>query len=241
MASFLSDSLLKIVPIDLSQIQPPLHNDYYELFNQTIFSNTKTERCRMRAVADCFAQEWMWVMPFQYDLDAVGVSNWVFGARAAPGQQSDTFNLSHDMAHVIQLSPADFHRIMSYNGDLAFHTPDRYVYNRMVCEPTTDKMSRRELETFVIQWRMLKEPELDLYIEMIARLFKWLPDQHLFHLGCWAGTQEYMVFLTKEFTKLLDKWTIEKIKYKWQTLPIPYEHRYKKRQTQSSSQNQMDA
>lgn len=174
--------------------------------------DTPSTQAMLNSYAHRLAYDWGRIAPFQYSIDVEGVKNFVFGARAGP--TSNAFNLAHEMAHVIQLSPKELETKM-INGSLRFDAPSVWVFNRYCCEPTTDKMSRRELETFVIQWFILGQPNLQDYLEVIDGLFSFLPDSYHFHSGAFQNTPSFKLFLDKEFVILLEKWNLDKVQSSW--------------------------
>lgn len=150
-----------------------------------------------------------------------GICGGVFGAKAGP--TCNIFNLYHEVAHFIQLSDAE-RASKIQEGTLIFDRPQIWVYNRFVCEPETDQMSRRELETFVIQWLLLSHFGLRKsrarFIAEIVPLFRWIPDNHNFHSGAFHKTKTFRKFLEKEFDLLLQKWNAKKVIEVWKTRSI---------------------
>lgn len=151
---------------------------------------------------------------FKYDENLEGTRDYVFGCKAGPSK--NIFNLSHEVAHFVQLSDDEFDKKM-IDGNLIFHFPKEYVYDRFICEPETDQISRRELETFVIQWLMnsqFNKSNLSSYFykNEIYNLFSWLPDWIVFHRESSKNTDTFKRFVRTEAKKFVEIWSVEKIK-----------------------------
>lgn len=167
-------------------------------------------------IAD-FAEKWKRPY-FQYS-ENMGTRNGIFGARAG---DCNVFNLAHEMAHAIQLKDSEFHSRFARFGRFSFPVKTQIVLGRFCYEPETDQISRRELETMVIQWIMMDRPDFEKFIKYIAELFPFLPDYWMFHQEALNGSKskQFVSFVRTEFEKLLDKWSIENVKERWYNLPL---------------------
>lgn len=159
-----------------------------------------------------------WDRPdFKFDLDQSGTENYVFGGRAGPSRELS--NVAHEMAHVIQFTPSE-RRSRFKNGNLTFMRPKHWCYNRYVCEPETDQITQRELETMAIQFRIMDFTDLAEYSKNCLSIIGFLPDDYNFHPGVLNDNGEALTKVAETLEKYLEKWPIKKIKSVWRQLKL---------------------
>lgn len=96
----------------------------------------------------------------------------------------DKCMISHELAHIIQPNAADFCEMyLSCKGTVRFKVPTKFLFGRMIVEPETDKITRRELDTFALEYVLCKQlgfrtGTLEQFMEDHIGLTKYLPDYY---------------------------------------------------------------
>lgn len=154
---------------------------------------------------------------FQYNRSLEGTDNYVFGCNA--GGRKNIFNLTHEVAHFIQVSQKEFKK-KYVDGHLIFNVKKIWVYNRYCVEMETDQASRRELETFVIQ-HFIHSTFEDITLKQffdkyeIYNLFSWLPDTFNFHEDAFNTSDAFKVWCLNEAKKIQEVKCLDEIKKIW--------------------------
>ena len=103
----------------------------------------------------------------------------------------DRSMLSHELAHIIQPNARDFFRLyIQGEGTVHFHVPQVFLFGRLFTEPNTDQITRRELDTFAVEYLLcqalhLKTGTLDDYLDRQLVLLGYLPDS-----GFWSTLEK---------------------------------------------------
>lgn len=156
----------------------------------------------------------------KFDKNCNTHTSYTIGCRSTYILPPNVFDFLHEVAHLIQLSDDEvITHYVNYNGVLNFNTPMELVINTMVCEPKTDNISMRELETFYIQYLLeinILGDDISFYEWLekneVIDLFKWLPDSFIFGNKL---TEDILVEKSKTFINDL---TFDYLINRWQNL-----------------------
>lgn len=158
----------------------------------------------------------------QFVIGHVEHSDFKIGTRCIASVPDNLFDTSHEVAHLIQFTDDELQRCyLDYNGRMIFNYPHIEVCGQIVCEPSTDQISMRELETFVIQYYIMSKYEPMDYFDWleekdIISLFGWMPDDFIFSNGK-KLTNEYIFQKSIPF---ITKWNFDNIKEQWFNLNL---------------------
>lgn len=98
------------------------------------------------------------------------------------GTGMDRSMVTHELSHIIQPTDKDFERLyLEFEGTVHFHVPGMFIGGTWCSEPETDKIGRRELDTFAVEYLLanklgLNKLSLEAYIEKHVALLQYLPD-----------------------------------------------------------------
>ena len=106
-----------------------------------------------------------------------GYKNFTFGGSAAGHPHIS--NVFHELAHAAEFGARRFqHRATSVG--FHFKTPQKFIFNTLLCEPRTMQMTMREIRTFAYQIHLMQAAGLHINVEAqftdMAVLCDWLPD-----------------------------------------------------------------
>lgn len=156
---------------------------------------------------------------FIVDIDQVGLRNYVFGGRIIHSCEPEISTISHEMAHLIQLSGHELRwKFHAWDGNLRFKTPSKLIFNTVVCEPETTQISMREIEVFYIQSLIEGATDLRKWVfdNDIQSILYWLPDNWLFFIDqidtSDDGKNEYVY---EKMSAFADKWNYTNVVEKW--------------------------
>lgn len=158
----------------------------------------------------------------KFEKTRINDDNFIIGCRSTHIVTPNVFDFLHDLSHLIQFSDKELQtHYIEYGGRLNFNTPMVYVYNQWCCEPETDQISMRELETFYIQY-LLENQILNLNLSFeswvdkyeVLDLFQWLPDQWIF------GYKPTIEHVLNKASKIIEKWTFDKAFARWQAIKV---------------------
>ena len=153
----------------------------------------------------------------QFVLGHVEQSDFKIGTRCTGATPDNLFDISHEVAHLIQFTDDELQRCyLNHNGRMQFNLPYIEICGRIICEPTTDQISMRELETFVIQYYIMNKYEPIDYLNWLDKqdiisLFGWMPDDFIFSNGK-PLTNEY---IAQKSIPFIEKWNFDIIKERW--------------------------
>jgi len=155
----------------------------------------------------------------------MALQDFKIGSRCTHFAEDNLFDITHEVAHLIQLNDDELQRCyVNNNGVLRFNYPYIEVCNQIVCEPSTDQISMRELETFIIQYYIMNDYETIDYIDWLDKhdiigLFGWMPDSYIFSNGK-KLTNDYVFQKSGVF---LEKWNLTNVKERWFSLKLKSE------------------
>jgi hypothetical protein len=157
-----------------------------------------------------------------FDKDRIEDKEFHIGCRSTYLVKPNNFDFLHDIAHLIQLSDAELKtHYIEYGGRLKFNLPQQFIYNRYVCEPITDKISMRELETFYIQYILdnnilNKNLSFETWIDNydVIGLLDWLPDNYVF------GYKPSLEYVLERASEFITKWNYENAIARWKSINV---------------------
>jgi hypothetical protein len=133
-----------------------------------------------------------------------GYRDYTFGGRAGPSVEFD--NLCHELAHAAQFGPEMFDARCTAGGGYHFPVREISIGGEMCEEPATPQCSLREIETFAIQYQLMRyvgcRPVFDQYAKQVVSICSFLPDW--WTLGGIEGRKTQIPVLLAQFT---DQWS----------------------------------
>lgn len=158
----------------------------------------------------------------KFDRDLVTDRDFTIGARCTYIVKPNDFDFLHDLSHLIQFNDKEIYtHYINNDGKISFNVPQEFIFNQWICEPVTDQISMRELETFYIQYILdneilKKEMSLKAWFEFyeIDDLLKFLPDHYNF------GNKITIDEILKKCDPFISKWSYDNIITKWQNIKV---------------------
>lgn len=163
-----------------------------------------------------------------FDKDISGGSKqFKISCRSTYFTEPNIFDCLHEVAHLVQFTPVELQeKYVEYDGRIIFDLPNKDVLGYTVCEPETDQISMRELETFYIQYIMEcgifnKSITFEEWLNQydVPKLFVWMPDFVIFGYDERKKPESLKLILEKA-NKFINLWDFEKIKNKWFNLKL---------------------
>lgn len=161
-----------------------------------------------------------------FNLDCCRTSNFTIASKSGYSIEPNHFDFLHEISHLIQFTDDELqNNFIARDGTIRFKVPYIDVLGHTVCEPLTDQMSMREVETFYIQF--LLECELIekstweqwLYENKIVSLMAWLPDYYIFGIknpfNLTPHEEDKYVKLIMDKSEQFKHWTYEKAMSRW--------------------------
>lgn len=158
----------------------------------------------------------------KFDPELITDKDFIIGARCTSIVKPNDFDFLHDLSHLVQFNESEIYtHYINNGGKISFDLPQEWLFNQWICEPVTDQISMRELETFYIQYILdneilKKEMSWKEWIEFyeIDELLSFLPDRYNF------GNKITIDEIIKKCDSFIDKWSFEKIIEKWRNIKI---------------------
>lgn len=112
------------------------------------------------------------------------------------GTGMDRNMMTHELAHIIQPTDADFARLyLEFEGSVHFSVPSVFICGQWCVEPHTDQIGRRELDTFAVEYLLAKQLKttrlsFDDYACKQIALLQYLPDWYM-----WKSSKKAELYL----------------------------------------------
>lgn len=158
----------------------------------------------------------------RFEKTKIGDSDFILGCRSTSLVAPNDFDFLHDLSHLVQFSDTEIKtHYIDHDGKLKFNVPHEFLFNRYICEPKTDQISMRELETFYIQYifdntilekGLSFEEWIDKY--EIIDLLDWLPDSWNF------GYKPTIEHVLNKAYNFIEKWNYDKVFTRWKNLKV---------------------